>query len=214
MTSMTPRAQAEAQARRVREAAALRENLRRRKAQVRQREEVSEVPTLLRTQGFRVYFYSREPGEPPHVHVDRSGASAKVWLETMALASNTGFPAHELGDVLSLVRANRAQFLEAWHGFSIPREAADIRVREVSVSDHELSVSLMDGRTIVTPLAWYPRLANATPAQRAHWQLAGAGYGIHWPDVDEDLSTESLLLGQEPPPGSETWRSPLLKPET
>ena len=66
---------------------------------------------------------------------------------------------------------------------------ADTRVRDVSITDDELSVSLMDGRTITVPLAWYPRLANATPEQRGHWEIAGAGHGIHWPDVDEDLST-------------------------
>jgi hypothetical protein len=86
-------------------------------------------------------------------------------------------------------------------------EAADIRVRDAAVTEHELSVALMDGRTITVPLAWYPRLANATPAQRSHWQLADAGYGIHWPDVDEDLSTEGSLLGFPAPHGSEKWRS-------
>jgi hypothetical protein len=93
---------------------------------------------------------------------------------------------------------------------SLPKtETADIRVRDVNLTDDELSVALMDGRTIIVPLAWYPRLANATPEQRARWELAGAGYGIHWPDVDEDLSTEGLLLGSPAPRGSENWRSPI-----
>lgn len=83
---------------------------------------------------------------------------------------------------------------------------ADTRVRDVSITDDELSVSLMDGRTITVPLAWYPRLANATPEQRGHWEIAGAGHGIHWPDVDEDLSTEGLLRGAPAPRGSEAWR--------
>jgi len=56
-----------------------------------------------------------------------------------------------------------------------------------------------DGRTIGVPLAWYPRLANATPKQRNNWELAGAGYEIHWPDIDEDLSTEELLQGRKAP---------------
>lgn len=90
----------------------------------------------------------------------------------------------------------------------VQAETADIRVRDVSLTDHELSVGLMDGRTIIVPLAWYPRLANATPEQRARWELAGAGYGIHWPDVDEDLSTEGLLRGCPAPLGSEHWVSP------
>ena len=78
-------------------------------------------------------------------------------------------------------------------------ETADIRVHDVSVSDDELSVGLMDGRRISVPLAWYPRLAAATPAQRARWEVAGGGYGIHWPDIDEDLSTEGLLRGAPAP---------------
>jgi len=62
-----------------------------------------------------------------------------------------------------------------------------------------LSVALRDGRTITVPLAWYPRLFNATAAQRKNWRVAGAGYGIHWPDLDEDLSTEGLLRGAPAP---------------
>ena len=73
--------------------------------------------------------------------------------------------------------------------------SADERVKNVRVSEHALSVNLMDGRTIAVPLAWYPRLSTATAEQRAHWQVCGGGYGIHWPDVDEDLSTEGLLRG-------------------
>lgn len=78
---------------------------------------------------------------------------------------------------------------------SVQAEAADIRVRGVLVTEDELSVALMDGRRISVPLAWYPRLANATPAQRGRWEIAGGGYGIYWPEIDEDLSTEGLLRG-------------------
>ena len=88
-------------------------------------------------------------------------------------------------------------------------EGADIRVLTVAVSEDELTVGLMDGRTITVPLAWYPRLAAGTPEQRTHWELAGAGYGIHWPDLDEDLSTEGLLAGARAPRGSAAWRSPM-----
>lgn len=77
----------------------------------------------------------------------------------------------------------------------------DIRVREVRVDDDELSVTLMDGRRISVPLAWYPRLAAATAQQRAQWQVAGGGYGLHWPEIDEDLSTAGLLRGAPAPRG-------------
>jgi hypothetical protein len=90
---------------------------------------------------------------------------------------------------------------------SAPLEGADIRVRDVTVGEDELTVALMDGRTITVPLAWYPRLEAGTPAQRAHWEMAGAGYGIHWPELDEDLSTEGLLAGARAPRGSASWRS-------
>lgn len=88
-------------------------------------------------------------------------------------------------------------------------EAPDIRVRSVAVTDEELSVALMDGRTISVPLAWYPRLAEATAEQRSHWEIAGGGSGIHRPDSDEDLSTEGLLCGAPAPRFSRGWRGGL-----
>jgi hypothetical protein len=76
---------------------------------------------------------------------------------------------------------------------------ADERVADVKFTKDTLSVRLRDGRTIMVPLAWYPRLLNATASQRKNWQVAGGGYGIHWPEVDEDLSTEGLLRGAPDP---------------
>lgn len=75
----------------------------------------------------------------------------------------------------------------------------DVRVMTVRIDDTQLAVDLMDGRTITVPLAWYPRLTEATQAQRENWEVAGAGFGIHWPDIDEDLSTEGLLQGRKAP---------------
>jgi hypothetical protein len=69
------------------------------------------------------------------------------------------------------------------------------RVKDVHFTEDSMSVDLLDGRTIVVPLAWYPKLLDAKPAQRHDWKLSGAGFGIHWPDIDEDLSTEGLLRG-------------------
>jgi hypothetical protein len=76
---------------------------------------------------------------------------------------------------------------------------ADERVAAVRISRERLIVTLRDDRTISVPLAWYPRLQKATPKQRKNWQLAGGGYGIHWPDIDEDLNTEGLLRGAPSP---------------
>ena len=73
------------------------------------------------------------------------------------------------------------------------------RVKDVHFTDDSLSVDLVDGRTISVPLAWYPRLLHATVEQRQNWQVCGGGFGIHWPDIDEDLSTEGLLRGAPAP---------------
>ena len=77
--------------------------------------------------------------------------------------------------------------------------AADERVADVEITDELLTVRLMDGRIISVPLSWYPRLANASPAQRNNWLISGGGYGLHWEDIDEDLSTEGLLRGAPAP---------------
>jgi len=66
---------------------------------------------------------------------------------------------------------------------------------EVSVTDHELVVGLIDGRRIAVPLAWFPRLLHASSQQRSEFELIGDGEGIHWPDVDEDISVRGLVLG-------------------
>ena len=82
---------------------------------------------------------------------------------------------------------------------NISAKVTDERVLDVRFDAASLIVDLMDGRTISAPLAWYPRLLHATPEQRAVWETAGAGYGIHWPAIDEDLSTEGLLRGAPAP---------------
>ncbi|MEA2163786.1 MAG: hypothetical protein QOK37_1913 [Thermoanaerobaculia bacterium] len=74
------------------------------------------------------------------------------------------------------------------------------QVISVRVTDDSLVVDLADGRSVSVPLAWYPRLLNASPEQRNRWETAGAGFGIHWPDIDEDLSVDGILRGI-PAPG-------------
>jgi hypothetical protein len=74
----------------------------------------------------------------------------------------------------------------------------------VVIERDTLSVELSDGRTLSAPLAWYPRLVNGSPRERSRWRLVGAGRGIHWPDLDEDISLESLLAGR---PSAESQES-------
>ncbi len=75
------------------------------------------------------------------------------------------------------------------------------RVKDVICTDDQIIVDLYDGRTISVPLTWYPRLLHANSEQRKNWRVSGGGFGIHWPEIDEDLSTEGLLRGA-PAPGT------------
>lgn len=75
----------------------------------------------------------------------------------------------------------------------------EARARRVVVTDDALTVDLADGRRLSVPLQWFPRLQKATAEQRGHWRLVGDGTGIHWPDLDEDLSIEGLLRGRAAP---------------
>ena len=75
----------------------------------------------------------------------------------------------------------------------------DERVKNVSFTNDLISVDLMDGRTITVPLVWYPRLLDATPEQLSNWEVCGGGYGIHWDEIDEDLSTAGMLRAAPAP---------------
>jgi Domain of unknown function (DUF4160) len=75
------------------------------------------MPTVLRSGPYRFYFYSHEPNEPPHVHVDRDDLSAKFWLDPVGLARNFGFTAREVNALESIVQANRHNLLETWNGY-------------------------------------------------------------------------------------------------
>lgn len=79
---------------------------------------------------------------------------------------------------------------------TLQTDGLDTAALLVRVNDLELAVDLADGRTITVPVAWFPRLAHGSPAERANWRLIGRGHGIHWPDLDEDVSVGSLLTGR------------------
>ena len=78
----------------------------------------------------------------------------------------------------------------------LPIEISEARAQQVSVTEDTLVVHLVDGRTISVPVTWYPRLAHGNQAERANWRFIGEGEGIHWPDLDEDISVEGLLAGR------------------
>ena len=83
---------------------------------------------------------------------------------------------------------------------------ADIKARDVLLTDDQLTIDLSDGRSISVPLAWYPRLLHATAQERSNWELLGNAEGIHWPALDEDISVENLLLGKASGESEESFR--------
>ena len=73
------------------------------------------------------------------------------------------------------------------------------KIADLRITESEITAYLVDGRTVSVPLAWSWRLSEATPAQRNHWELVGDGIGIHWPEIDEDISIEGMLYGAPAP---------------
>ena len=71
----------------------------------------------------------------------------------------------------------------------------EVKIKKIQVTEDTITAQLVDGRTISVPLAWSWRLSEATPKQRAHYELVGDGQGVHWPDIDEDISAEGMLYG-------------------
>ena len=91
---------------------------------------------------------------------------------------------------------------------TLPAEPREARARAISVTDDTLTVDLHDGRTVSIPIAWYPRLSHGSEAERNDWRLIGDGVGIHWPDLDEDISVVGLLRGypsNESPKSIQRW---------
>src|SRR4030042_5151069 len=156
------------------------------------------MPRVIRIGPYRFFFYSNEGVEPPHIHVEREERLAKFWLKPVALARSGRFNAHELRKIERLIVTNQERF---WR-LGVRTSAAEVTARalDVRVTADELIVDLADGRSISVPLAWFPRLLHATPAQRKRWRFIGDGEGIHWPAIDEDLSVAGLLRGTPAPP--------------
>ena len=141
------------------------------------------MPTIVRIGPYRFFFYSNENGEPVHIHIQRERMLAKFWLNPVMLASSVRFSSKELRRLEPLVIENRDPF------------ELHPQALKVTGTDVAIVVDLVDGRTISAPLVWFPRLSTADQNQLDNWELPGDGEGIHWPDVDEDLSVAGLLAG-------------------
>ncbi len=91
---------------------------------------------------------------------------------------------------------------------TLKTEPREVLAQSVSATEDTLTVELRDGRTVSVPIAWYPRLSHGSDSERSDWRLIGEGLGIHWPQLDEDISVEGLLLGypsNESPDSIQRW---------
>jgi hypothetical protein len=148
------------------------------------------MPVIFRHKGFRFFFYSNEgnPREPIHVHVVKDGIDAKFWLlPQITIAYNDGFDARTMRELVETIEDRRSDIERAW---------MNSLVRAISVRFDEDSfwVDLSDGRVLGVPLAWFPRVLHATPAERERVTITTRG--LHWEDLDEDISIAGLLAGE------------------
>ena len=151
------------------------------------------MPTVKSIEGpYRVFFYSFDCNEPKHVHIRRERKTCKFWLEPVVLASNEGFAPQELNRVRQLILQNVQKIMEAGESTV---EKNEPRITSIEVSDDSITAQLVDGRMISVPVVWSWRLANATPEQRNNFEILGSGQGVHWPDIDEDISARGMLEG-------------------
>jgi hypothetical protein len=128
------------------------------------------------------------------------GAKGRSFVPSLALCSQDCNSVQSVEEPGHIVSPLSSLGIVCWNnGASILALKADERVANVSFSPDSLSVALMDCRTISVPLVWYPKWPHATEEQLKNWKIAGGGYGIYWPDLDEDLSTEGLLRGAPAP---------------
>ena len=126
--------------------------------------------------------------------MQRENRVGKFWLDPVQLERSGGFGRSETRRIASILERYQAFLLESWREY-FSREVGVPEVERVIVTDDALTAELSDGRTISVPLDWYPRLAHATPQERDNWELIGPGEGIHWPDLDEDISVTGLIAG-------------------
>jgi hypothetical protein len=160
------------------------------------------MPTVLRIGPYRFFFYAGDRDGLLHIHVGRDNNKAKFWLEPVRLQHGGGFSRAKL----TAYRRRLRRTGKIYWGVGTNTLTADAKAQSLTVTDDTLAVGLNDGRTISVPLAWYPRLLHGTPEERNNWRFIGEKEGIHWPDLDEDISVENLLTGKASGEGQSSFK--------
>ena len=149
------------------------------------------MPEVLRVRGYRFFFFSLEGHEPRHIHVEQAERYAKFWLDPIELTEARDSAGPKCASCIPSLNNTEKNLSLLGMSTLASKPVAD--AVDVKCTNDELIVTLVDGRRVSAPLAWFPRLLRATPKQRANWRLIGRGIGIHWDEVDEDISVRSLL---------------------
>jgi hypothetical protein len=164
------------------------------------------MPTVLRSGPFRFFFYAGDRDEPVHVHVERDEMIAKFWLDPVRLQSSGGFSRTDLGRIQRIIIEYHSLLME-WLGMSTSMVEIEVpNAENLVISDDTITVDLSDGRTISVPLNWFPRLFHGSSEERANWRFVGKEQGMHWKDLDEDISVESLLTGRPSQEGQSSFK--------
>lgn len=152
------------------------------------------MPLVFLYNGYRFFFYSNEgnPLEPCHIHVRKGASTAKFWVNPkITLAEAYEMNSKEVRELMEIIEKNKTLIEEGGMN-SFQRKPC---ATQVSFDEDNMRVELSDGRILIVPLAYFPRLIEASPIQRNHYVISGGGTGIHWEEVDEDLLVNNLLLG-------------------
>ncbi|MDR3632689.1 MAG: DUF2442 domain-containing protein [Isosphaeraceae bacterium] len=154
------------------------------------------MPTVPRHGPYRFFFDSGDRDEPSRVHVERDDREAKFCLSPVRVERSRGFAGKEI-NVIQSIRSSRRTGSNCWtNGMNTSTvESRPVTATSVIVTDDTLTLELSDGRSVSAPLAWYPRLLHGAAQERSRCRLIGQGLGIHWPDLDEDVSVANLLAG-------------------
>jgi len=154
------------------------------------------MPVIFRYKEYRFLFYSNKgiPGEDPHVLVRRGKYIAKFWIEPeICLAeSDENFANWELEEFEKTIRKN-IEFVRIVK--EVNAETRDPLAYKVTFDSKNMCVELTDKRKIIVPFSYFPKLLNAPPEERTKYELSGGGAGIHWDNIDEDISVTGLILG-------------------
>ena len=153
------------------------------------------MPTVT-IEGFKFRFYSSDGNEPPHMHVIRGEAEAKIWLQPVVVEYNRRHSTSELNRILRLTRQHQTHLLGSGMRTSAYSVTAQVAATGVRFDKNLLHVSLSDGREISIPIdqvEWLRWLVNATDEQRARWSLEPGGFAIYWEDLDDGIEVSRLL---------------------